>query len=354
MKKNLLYFAIVILLLPTVSKANSLGEKLKGKILLQVESEGEAWYIDSENYSRYYLGRPEDAFSIMRNKGLGIKHSELTNYLEEKFPKKFSGMIFLDVEKNGEAYYVFPDDLNGYYLGRPNDAFEIMRQLGLGISNKDIDSIEINCVPHITNSEKKYKVIGSCIYFENNLAPDIISSSFVDLGFYYAKDNEAIFHWGNRKWDIDYESFRVINHYAFDKNNYYYYGEKIEDVDYQTFSPASTIIELGLSDQYAIDKNGVYFGKIRILRADKDTFKAVKWDYAFDKSFFYNRDELYKIKTGWYPDEWYPDFIEVLADGYYKFDGKVYYQGQFLDNYNKDGFYFKEGRATINGVEYDF
>ena len=80
----------------------------------------------------------------MRYLGLGIKHNELSNYLNSSFPARLSGIILLDVEQNGEAYYVYPEDLKGYYLGRPKDAFDIMRNLGLGITFNDLVKIEKN------------------------------------------------------------------------------------------------------------------------------------------------------------------------------------------------------------------
>jgi len=122
---------------------NSLSKRLNGKILLQVEKNGEGWYIYPDDKKKYYLGRPVDAFSIMRNLGLGIKHSELSSYLNSKFPSRLSGKIMLDVEQNGEAYYVNPNDLKGYYLNRPADAFRIMREQGLGITNADIRKIDV-------------------------------------------------------------------------------------------------------------------------------------------------------------------------------------------------------------------
>ncbi len=48
-----------------------------GKILLQVEQHGEAWYVNPSNGKRYYLGRPHDALRIMRNLGLGITKENL-------------------------------------------------------------------------------------------------------------------------------------------------------------------------------------------------------------------------------------------------------------------------------------
>jgi hypothetical protein len=48
-----------------------------GRIFLQVEGQGEAWYINPVNHQRYYLSRPSDAFAIMRNLGLGITNADL-------------------------------------------------------------------------------------------------------------------------------------------------------------------------------------------------------------------------------------------------------------------------------------
>jgi len=121
-----------------------LAQDLSGKILLQVESNGEAWYINPDNQERYFMGRPSDAFVLMRSLGLGIAHQELETYLNSSFPARLSGKILLDVEMNGEAYYVNPTNLKGSFLGRPTDAFNIMRELGLGISNNNLAQITIS------------------------------------------------------------------------------------------------------------------------------------------------------------------------------------------------------------------
>ncbi|MBU2566801.1 C39 family peptidase [Patescibacteria group bacterium] len=116
-----------------------------GLIVLQVQEHGEAYYIYPKDNRAYYLGRPADAFKIMTSLALGAKHEFIAN--TEVFPQRLSGMILLDVEKNGEAYYIYPKDRRKYYLGRPDDAFNIMRHLGLGISNHDlsyISKVQIN------------------------------------------------------------------------------------------------------------------------------------------------------------------------------------------------------------------
>ncbi len=144
MKSKITTILILILMLGLTpinfSNAASLATKLKGKILLQVESNGEAWYVNPENEKRYYLGRPSDAFQVMRELGLGISNNDFNSF-NGYAPSGLSGKILLKVEDNGKAYYVNPTDLKMHYLGKPEDAFQIMRELGLGISNNDLNSI---------------------------------------------------------------------------------------------------------------------------------------------------------------------------------------------------------------------
>ncbi len=175
---------------------------LSGLILLQVEEHGEAWYVAPDTLTRYYLGRPQDAFALMRSQGVGISNADLekiplglqettgtdtdqdglADLLEEAigtdknkqdsdgdgyndrdeivsghnpqglgslpinvdFIVKQAGKIFLQVEGHGEAWYIWPGNLKRYYLGRPSDAFAIMRNMGLGITNADL--LELSAV----------------------------------------------------------------------------------------------------------------------------------------------------------------------------------------------------------------
>ncbi len=61
---------------------DKLTEKLKGKILLQVESRGEAWYINPKDGKRYYMPDGDSAYDIMRFLSLGITNDNLSKIEE--------------------------------------------------------------------------------------------------------------------------------------------------------------------------------------------------------------------------------------------------------------------------------
>jgi len=202
MKKIFLISLIFYIILPKIANA---GSALTGRILLQVEDKGQAWYVSPADEKRHGLGSPNDAFALMRKLGIGISDKNLAkipigmatnNYpdsdgdgvsdnledaigtnkfnkdtdndgyndkieitngynplgsgkqpIDKKFTQINSGKIFLQVEKNGEAWYVEPVTQKRYFLGRPADALQIMRAFGLGISNTDLQKIPVGSLP---------------------------------------------------------------------------------------------------------------------------------------------------------------------------------------------------------------
>lgn len=139
------FFLVTLLLLVPANfvKASDAVAGLKGKILLQIESGGKAWYVNPENNQRYFLGKPEDALELIQKLGLGIKHKDLVKFLKTSFPQRLSGKFLIDVDNNGEAYYIFPKDLKAYSLPTAFSAFELMKKKGLGIKNSDLEKIKI-------------------------------------------------------------------------------------------------------------------------------------------------------------------------------------------------------------------
>ena len=141
MKKLSIFFLVLLLILSSkIVKAEDFSGKLIGKILLQVEQNGEAWYVNPVDHMRYYLGRPADAFKVMREQGLGISNKDFNSF-NMTAPIRLSGRILLKVEDKGQAYYVSTSDFKMHYLGRPADAFKVMREQGLGITDENLNKI---------------------------------------------------------------------------------------------------------------------------------------------------------------------------------------------------------------------
>ncbi len=130
----------------SVNIDKNLSNRLKGKILLQIEEHGEAWYVNPKDSKKYYMADGNQAYNIMRFLGVGITNVNLDRIKSDKnFAKKNSGKIFLQVEKNGEAYYIDFEG-NSHYLKDGEAAYNIMRDLGLGITNIDLRKIDINSI----------------------------------------------------------------------------------------------------------------------------------------------------------------------------------------------------------------
>lgn len=56
---------------------SALISRLKGRILLQIESRGEAWYLNPKDKKRYYMKDGDAAYQIMRFLSLGITNTDL-------------------------------------------------------------------------------------------------------------------------------------------------------------------------------------------------------------------------------------------------------------------------------------
>jgi hypothetical protein len=184
---------------------NKILAKTKGRILLQVEEKGEAWYVDPVSQNKFYLKDGRSAYDIMRSLGLGINNVDLgkipvgvevlktdtanpdtdgdglidtlekalgldpakidsdgdgfsdkdeikNNYkatgpgkavVDSKLVKKLIGRIVLQVQNKGEAWYINPVDGKRYFLGNGDVAYKIMRELSLGINNNDLRKIDV-------------------------------------------------------------------------------------------------------------------------------------------------------------------------------------------------------------------
>ncbi len=187
--------------IPPVSGEENIVEKLKGKILLQVESRGEAWYVNPRDGKKYFLGRPKEALQIIKIIALGIDNENLISLptavdnlnpnspdsdqdgltdamedalgtnkfnpdsdndgyndkieivchknplgpgkikIKQKIFEKVKGLFLIQAESHGELWYLNPDNGKKYFLHSPVDIFNLFRLIGLGITDYNLNKI---------------------------------------------------------------------------------------------------------------------------------------------------------------------------------------------------------------------
>ena len=182
------------------AQASDLPFRLRGHLLLAVQSQGQVWYVDMENGLRYSLVQPRQFHALLREKGQGVFDADLRRIpvavdsrlvvidsdndglddrleralgtdpfladtdgdgypdglevrnhfdplgpdrlpIDWDFARRLSGRILLQVEGNGEAWYVHPRNQYRYFLSGHEALLRLTGYLGIGISNFDLDTV---------------------------------------------------------------------------------------------------------------------------------------------------------------------------------------------------------------------
>lgn len=289
MRYSLIFLMLISVSFITTETADaSTASRLSGRILLSVGQNGEAWYVNPTNLKRYFLGRPTDAFSIMRQLGVGIREVDFEKIASADLPvsgdialaKQLSGKIILEVERNGEAWYINPVNLRKYYLGRPDDAFLIMRQLGLGISVRDLTYIPkaFHTTARNTYSSHDRKTVTT---FSGTFTVDIItidlSNPKLKIKTLAAADGNCAAHCPAKAVAEYYErgkGFAAINGTYFDtsaaKRNYYFFP--FYDSLKKIFINTNQLIYPTTGPMMAFDTNNKFY-----YFSDSRDFKSVEY-----------------------------------------------------------------------------
>lgn len=214
-------FASTLGLLASVTHAAT-SPSLLGRILLQVESRGEAWYVSPKDGTRIYLQDGLTAYQLMRQMSVGVTNANLQKIpvgyavssrvtgeadadqdgLSDAFEQalgtnvyiadtdmdgysdktevengfnplgkaalakdralisRLRGQLLLQTEGHGEVWYLNPIDQKRYYLRDGQAAYELMRRVGLGITNAKLNAIPVAntaTAPSIVNCENDMK-----------------------------------------------------------------------------------------------------------------------------------------------------------------------------------------------------
>jgi hypothetical protein len=142
--------------LPNVEEDSALTEKLAGRMLLDVEGNGEVYYVDPVTGGKEYLADGESAQLLLRRRALGINEANFAKLIlgeekddasvceENELGSRLRGRIVLRTEENGEAYWILPTNCRAYYAGTYEASYELMKKFSLGIVKKTLAKIRNN------------------------------------------------------------------------------------------------------------------------------------------------------------------------------------------------------------------
>ncbi len=346
-KVKIIIFVLAGMIFPLfVADAINLAN-VSGRIVLQVEENGEAWYVSPRRLERTFLGRPTDAFSLMREKGIGISNIDLnkiplgldamtgpdsdkdgltdelekaigTNYLNKDsdgdsfndleeysreynpsnrgilsidpyFAAKNAGKIFLQVESRGEAWYVYPPNGKRYFLGRPSDAFNLMRGLGLGISNRDLaELLALTPSYNISSFEKKIHDLVNGERVKNNLKPLLFNAELAEVA---RGHSQSLANENKSFTSIDAVcSYPIIHHEGLDFG--LYHGARLNSRGIKYFKMSGENIALLSAASISLTYEQ---GSIDANIFDECSAQQALWDKEFKERIENEKDDSKKV-----------------------------------------------------------
>jgi endonuclease YncB( thermonuclease family) len=137
--KRFLYAAALVLagflFLPgTTLAAEDAAKPYLGKVLIDVSSKGEAWYVNPQTYMRVYLGRPDEALERFTARAIHVTFANISRLSETggadseaSYAGQVAGYVLSPSDLPGAAWYVDPSTGTRKRLATAADAWEIMR-----------------------------------------------------------------------------------------------------------------------------------------------------------------------------------------------------------------------------------
>ena len=166
--KNLfLTITLVACLLPVaVGAGEEQAKQFSGKILIDVENHGEAWYVNPQSLQRVYLGKPDEALYRLTKRAVRINFSNIQRIAvdgaessDPEYADQMAGYIIVPDDLIGAAWYVHPVLKTRIRLGTPHDAWLAM-QAGVPASAKDLKMISIEAeTEFVPSGEHKVKEV---------------------------------------------------------------------------------------------------------------------------------------------------------------------------------------------------
>ncbi len=137
----------------TITAADTVPAGLSGRILIDAQRDGEAWYVNPQTGRRTYLGRPAAALDRLVARGTAVQFSAIAQLPETEggvhdaeHGAAMAGRILTPEDLVGASWYVHPVTHVRMRLATPDDAWKVL-QTGVPVPSAAIDAIAIEAQP---------------------------------------------------------------------------------------------------------------------------------------------------------------------------------------------------------------
>jgi D-alanyl-D-alanine endopeptidase (penicillin-binding protein 7) len=138
---TILVLAVLCLPFAGIAEAKT-KPTLTGLILIQTQSYGRAWYVSPQNGMRYYLKDKHTAYEIFQKSARAVDPEKLGRKDSDTL-KKYKGLI-LTSEGSDTLTYIHPRTLHAHDIRSPDQAFEVVAGVGIGVSDALLSKIPMN------------------------------------------------------------------------------------------------------------------------------------------------------------------------------------------------------------------
>ncbi|MFA5248159.1 MAG: L,D-transpeptidase family protein [Patescibacteria group bacterium] len=115
---------------------------LAGRILLDKDSLGDLWYVNPDDFHRYYVGTGAEAYKTLKNLSLGISNVDFDKIVGN-VPDRLKGKFVIKIQDDGRAFYVDPENNSLTYINNPQSAIYLFKRLATSTDSSSLRDIPI-------------------------------------------------------------------------------------------------------------------------------------------------------------------------------------------------------------------
>lgn len=135
----------------TTAAQSPLAQRAAGRLLLQADQRGQAWYVNPADGSRYFMRDPDGCWKVATLLALGVRNADLEKISapgkrsgDTRLVRRLAGRFLLGVEQRGALSYVSPVDNRPYPITDAAACWAAVLRTRIGVKAADLRQVPMN------------------------------------------------------------------------------------------------------------------------------------------------------------------------------------------------------------------